>query len=86
MTIGELIVYNSTITVGGGTVLEHLQNIAVTREVVCGITVDVTDAIAFDVKDDIITADFDDSVITYTADDTSDLELNTEDTTMEINI
>ena len=37
MTVGELIVFNSTIVAGDGTVLDHLSNVAVNREVFYGI-------------------------------------------------
>ncbi len=41
MTVGELIIFNSTIPGGDGTFLDHLQNIRMAREVINGIGVDV---------------------------------------------
>ena len=42
MTVGELIVFNSTIPSGQGTVLQHLSNINSTREVFTSVDVDIT--------------------------------------------
>ena len=57
MTVKELIVFNSTIAPNGGTVLEHLTNIAVARESWCSTIIDVEDNIVVDIVYDIITAD-----------------------------
>ena len=59
MTVGELIVYNSTIPASQGTVLQHLKNIQVTREAVCVVNVDVTSAVCvINVASAVITVDF----------------------------
>lgn len=56
MTVEELIVYNSTIPAGEGTVLEHLQNININRQVFCGVDVDVKNAMDISVTSGIIAA------------------------------
>jgi len=84
MTVCELVVYNSTIPSGQGTFLEHLMNVQVTREAVCGISVDITDSIAININYDIITADFKDSVLACTIEDS--LEINLQEDNIGVNI
>ena len=69
-------VFNSTIAAGGGTVLEHLTHIAVTREVFCGIAGDVGDAIDIDVSSGIIAANITDDIISINFVDNSTINTN----------
>lgn len=72
MTVAELIVYNSTIAPGEGTVIEHLQNIAITREVFKGVSIDIIDNIDITITSGIITANVaDDKLIVNVEDGTN---------------
>ena len=76
MTVEELIIYNSSLPANAGwTLLDHLQNIAVNREAVCAIGVDIKDNISADVKSDIISVNIKDAKVTADVDDVTDVSL-----------
>ena len=59
MTVGELIVFNSTIATGAGTVLQHLSNINSVREVFSTIDVAITGLdINVNLVEEVLTIDF----------------------------
>ena len=84
MTLGELIVFNSTIPEGGGTFLEHLQNIRVNREAVNSFDVDISsDTIISGVKDDIMSINIQESSLNISIEDD---KLNINQTEDEIGV
>lgn len=76
MTIGELMVFNSTIASGDGTVLDHLTNVAVEREVFCGIDGNVGDAVNIDISSGIIAANIREESIIINFIETSTINTN----------
>ncbi len=84
MTIGELIVHNSTIPSGQGTVLQHLSNIQTIREAYCAITVEVADLIELDIQSTVVEVDFHDDNITCDIVDNTEINLITE--TIGVNV
>ena len=59
MTVQELIIFNSTLPEDQGfTILDHLNNVRVEREVIDGINVEIADGpISVDIADDTIVVD-----------------------------
>ena len=84
MTIGELIVYNSTILSGAGTVLEHLLNIVVDREVFYGVGVNVEDIIDLDVSSGIIAVNIVEETLSINI--TDGMSVETQDSEIGVNI
>ena len=60
MTVGELIVFNSTIPEGGGTVLEHLMHIRVTRDSVCSLEVNVKSGMEVNINSAAVVIEYND--------------------------
>ena len=85
MTFKELIVYNSTIPEGQGTLLEHLQNIKVQRDAICQVaiayneavlTTDVNgDVLAGNVQHDALVINILDNTVTGTLDDNYTIQI-----------
>ncbi len=70
MTFEELVVFNSTLPQGGGTLLEHLQNVRVNREQVDLVSVDISDGtVTSVVKDDIMSINITNNKIEVTFDE-----------------
>jgi len=84
MTVSELIVFNSTIAAGGGTVLQHLQNIAVTREVYYGVEAIVTNGTQADVTSDIMSVNVTTDKIVANIED--DININITGEIMEVSV
>ena len=84
MTFGELIVYNSTLNTGEGTVAEHLHHVLISREVFCGIDVNVTDLAAIDISDEMLTVDFTD--MNLVSDINTDININLSEDNLGVNI
>jgi len=81
MTFEELIVFNSTLPMGGGTLLEHLQNIRVNREQIDLISVDIINSpVTSVVKDDIMSINITDNTLHVTIDEDELIVENTNDT------
>ena len=70
MTVSELIVFNSTILPGEGTVLEHLQHININREVTGSLNLVFTnEVVECIVVDEIVSAEVEDVMIIGIVDD-----------------
>ena len=77
MTVGGLIVYNSTIAAGQGTVLQHLMNIDTAREVFCGISAEVAGDVNITVSSAIISANIKENTLIVNIIDGTDISTAT---------